>query len=380
MRGEREDQAGPGAGRGHGGPGEQARHPRGAPADPPVRVRGLAGSGLTRRGSGRGRPAQRQTGRDRPAGSVQARAEGATGQPDAFAQADEPGAASGGPRCSRPGRGPGHPGRHLVGRRAHLDPHGRARGVPGGVGQRLLDHPVHRPVHQYRQGDGVTGPDQDGVHPGFPGPGHQVLGGLVRGPQRDRLPVGPQYSDRFGRLVGRAGRRLAEPGGLGTAVSGQFAREFQGARAQGQQAQLVPHGVVEFSGDPGALAQPGPLGDQSGLVLQDPRPLPARLLQGGGAAQVPPRQPGQRDREEHQCPAGDPHARGLVRPQQPSRPGGRVHGRRGARARRQAPGEQQRERQQQEQRRPRSGERGHRGRAGQGRRRAGSGECAYGGR
>ncbi|WP_306370216.1 hypothetical protein [Nocardiopsis sp. CC223A] len=94
--------------------------------------------------------------------------------------------------------------------------------------------------------------------------------------------------------------------------SGRPPAGFQGARAQGRRTQLAADGVVRLPGDPGAFGQPGPLGGHRGLALQDPCPLPARLLQGARAAQVAAHHPGQRYHEEHQDAAGDPHADGLA--------------------------------------------------------------------
>lgn len=175
----------------------------------------------------------------------------------------------------------------------------RARCVPGGVGQRLLHHAVRGAVHRGRDRERCSAAHQLHVHARGAGPVDQCLHRFVRRLQ-GALRALAQQPDRLPQPVGGRYGGGAQRGRGPPVLFGHVGGQLQRPGAQRDERQRVAERVVHVRGDPGALAQPGALGDELLLPLQLRHALPAGLHQLGLLAAEPSGQPRQADEHRQQ--------------------------------------------------------------------------------
>jgi hypothetical protein len=154
-----------------------------------------------------------------------------------------------------------------------LDVHGRAGGVPAGVGQRLLNDPVGGELDPRAQRGHAAADDQPGAGPaGLPGLVDQLvelLEARLGLPARLGAGVLAQQPQQPAHLV------QSRPGGV--ADGGQPLGPLGGHARRGQA------GDLGLDGDHGDV-----VGDDVVQLTGDPRPLPAGgVLQQGGLHGLP---------------------------------------------------------------------------------------------
>lgn len=182
-----------------------------------------------------------------------------------------------------------------------------ARGVLGGVRQRLLDDPVHRALHQRGKPGEVLPPGRLHIHPGAARPLHQLLDAL---PGRLGLGALAQHADGLVQPPHRGVGAGAQLGRQGAVPFPQRPVDFQGAGEQRDQARLMAEGVVHVTGDARPLPQPGLLGQDPPLALQPFGPFPAADDQLPMPAAVAAQQPGQHAEEQQVHRQREPGDRG----------------------------------------------------------------------